>query len=347
MLNFEIIGNRLNTIWFAPDGTYDKGIFYDYSKQIVVISDDVIEKLKNLVDNVNSPIVDGDVILFKNSTFPKLFLKDIGSKVTRTIKEEKATKIVTDSSNVVQKEDLDNITPCLLIKKSDFYYILYEDNISKYNIDLDKFLADNGFTLVKDAKIVNETLTSNKIENVQYSDKLTTTEQLVHYINNYLPNPTKEQKDCLLSLLKSTEVTNVELGINMIKGINISDCIFDIYKALSGDSGRYYYRRDLTINKINRNNVRWKYLAGLADMKFADFYCFNRSYQNVFHKLYNIYKLSFISLDQKRKCWIQAFSNCNYDNFEKYNDLSEEEKCKLESSYLTKFGFPSRYEDIT
>ena len=156
MYRIEDIKNTISTIWFNPDGTYNLSEQYFYDYQVIIATEEEIEELKTLVTSFKAPIKDGDVILFKNSSFPKLFLKDIGSKVTRTIKEEKATRIVTDSLNVINSEELKDIKECLLVVNSkDNYYRLYKENMKDQGIDLETFLKNNDFTIVENAKIAS------------------------------------------------------------------------------------------------------------------------------------------------------------------------------------------------
>ena len=346
MHRIEDIKNTISTIWFNPDGTYNLSEQYFYDYQVIIATEEEIEELKTLVTSFKAPIKDGDVILFKNSSFPKLFLKDIGSKVTRTIKEEKATRIVTDSLNVINSEELKNIKECLLVVNSkNNYYRLYKENLKDQGIDLDAFLKNNDFTIVENAKIASASITDKKIENCKHFNKLATTEQLVEYINNYLPSPTKEQRETLLSLLGSTEESNIELGINMIKMFNISDCIFDIYQALAS---RDRYNYNLPVARINRNNIRWKYLMSLGGMQMRDLRQFNQHRGT--YALYNLYKLPFISLGQKQKCWLRAYLNMSWsrsDEDDKVDSYTEEYKKSLIDSTLTRFGFPARYADVS
>ena len=346
MYSIEDIKNTISTIWFNPDGTYNLSEQYFYDYQIIIATEEEIEELKTLVTSFKAPIKDGDVILFKNSSFPKLFLKNIGSKITRTIKEEKATRIVTDSLNVINSEELKDIKECLLVVNSkNNYYRLYKENMKDQGIDLETFLKNNDFTIVENAKVASASITNKKIENCKHFKKLATTEQLVEYINNYLPSPTKEQRETLLSLLSSTEESNIELGINMIKMFNISDCIFDIYQALAS---RDRYNYNIPVARINRNNIRWKYLMSLGGMQMKDLRQFNQHRGT--YALYNIYKLPFISLGQKQKCWLRAYLNMSWsrsDEDDKVDSYTEEYKKSLIDTTLTRFGFPSRYADVS
>ena len=349
MSEFEIIKSCVEQMVFRPDGTYNTYYYTDFERNIICAPQELIENIESKVNAASLSIVDGDVVLFKESSFPKLFLKEINSKITRTIKAEKATKIVTDSKNLITSADVKNIEKITLLRSStNQYYYVNKDAMCECGVSLSKFTADNNLEVIEDCWLVPNTITSKKLKMLDSYDKIATTENLTGYLNNYLPLPTPEQKETLLALLASDEKENMELGINMVRMFNISDCIFDIFSALAGDN---HYNSGEKLKKINRNNVRWKYLMSIADANLSKFrhfhYCSYYRDNVIISKLYN---LPFISLEQKRKCWIQAYVAIDWgrwDNRDNLMQLAMSGKCKAVDRRMLSYGFPEKFSDIS
>lgn len=351
-MEFQTIRKQAKYITFRADGTYILRDEYFYTEHLAIIDDEVLTKLKEKVTLCNTPIKDGDTILFKESSFPKLFLNSIDNcPITRVIKESKATRIVTDSKNVISPKDVEGIEKVKAFQScTDVIYLYDEDNVNKNCVcGFDKFLEMNKMTIVENLYKVKNTLTESKLTVIDNYDKLATTEELVRYINGVLHTPDEEEKRNLLAMLGSSDPELVELGVNMVRLFDISDCLYDVYAALAG---KERWDAAKTAARINRSNVRWKYLMGLGGMNLSKLRNFNRTWGSnvILEPLGVVYNLPFLSLEQKRRCWIHCYCLDNYsrmENEDSFQNAPENVKNRYVCTRLKDFGMPERYADIS
>jgi len=350
MINLEHFTKYVELLTFRPDGTYDRN---SAGFNLCTLTDEDLEYLKQQVTLSIQPLTDDDKIFFDNCTFPKLFVNDVPCKIKRVIKKDSATKIITNKENIISQKEVDQIKSEIVAKTETNYYIFDQDNINAYNIDLDRFLSNNNMQRLENIKSIPQSINKHRLLLVDDYGKLTTVENLVKYLNNYLPDPTDEQKETILSLLKSNEAENIDLGVNMCRMFKMDDILFDIYLALANIQG---YSGHASANKANRNNVRWKYLMYFGKFTLYDFNDFYRPWSvgNRLVKIGSLYNSNVLSIKQKQKCWMYCYYMCG--NFSYRNSHSLADALSIpENNRLTLtlnnqgqyYDLPERYVDIT
>ena len=320
---------KLNNTGYEYSLKFDKNHIYQttYNERNVSYFECVDDEIKTLIDNCNNitsnTIKDNDVIFFsEESTFPKLLLSRLNLSVKRTLKTDKATKIIINNNKLLNKNG-NTIIPGYIIIPLDGknYYFIEDSNLKEINLSIDlaklyfpgewkRVICLNGRVDKKFIDLIND-----------YHAIITTPVQVTEYLNSKLTKLDLETKDSMISMLKANDEEHNKLAINMLGMYDLSDVLYDIYEIL-GKKG--------DIPDCIKNSVMFKYLMSLIESTptllieaFEDYYWRRSEKLNILSKIFNLP----ISHDQKLKCFNQIKKNCGLD----FNKLSNNDKKLLDA----------------
>lgn len=242
------------------------------------IEDDAKDSFDMLKSIESKSIENNDLIYFsKNVEYPKLLLNQLNINIKRTIKLDKANKIIIKSSlhKLIQNT---SITTGYFVKKDNDSLFIEFDNLN--NIPLNKaklFFGGDWTSVVKTDKCLN-------IEDLNFllknKDRVVFFDDFIYTINNKLPKLDNNQKECILSMIKSTDEQQQKLGINMLVGYDLSSVIIDLFSTLFIDS-------KTKLSSDVCNSIQFKYL-----MSF-----FNNGYLSLYNYLHYKYDYKKIALN--------------------------------------------------
>lgn len=301
-------------------------------------TDEELENLKNKIKNIHiGTISDNDKIYFDaSSKFPKLFLSNSGAPLTRTIKIENATKIVMDKHAIVRSNLFDNI--------EEYYYVIDElcpqsvfyidiKSIEENKLDLEKCKIRFGGVWTKvrtlDCDVTEDTVTL--VSN--YSNKLVTTDSLVVYLNSKFATLDQDQKENMLSLMKSNDPEHNKLAINMVKQFSLSNVLVELLIAIREKTANGYLDTSLT------NSVNFKYLTSLIGVTMRNLntrWGFERETLRAF---VDLYKSDLIDFDQKVILWKLIFRGITYQTYDACNDKNY--YIRNNRSTFDRYGIPT------
>lgn len=349
MKQINLLGKGMKTLSFDKDGIYTVGNYDKSHVRFCEIPEDEITSLKDNIDKVTFPsIVDGDVIYFdKNTSFPKLMLGRLDLNVKRTVKKDKCTKIVAETSTLISKEDLDSLESGFVIMvggtdETDFSQIFYisDDNIQSAvneGISLDlmqKYFKGRWIKVV----ILNDKVTDASIQLIKSNpDKITTVQQVAAYLNSKLPALDDESAKTMISLFKSNSEEK-KLAVNMLASFNVSNILFDICYAL-GESGTSF-----DIN--TKNSINYKYFSILLGCNPAVIESnFRKNYWYSGGIIADLFHNGLLTSDQKEKTWKYFFNVMINDEYHPGYQLSSYEKDRFDR-YNMPYPYDSKRETI-
>lgn len=244
-LSFETSG-IYNLYWFR----HEKIRFFTYK------DNNELEELTIKVGSAfNNIIQNGQTIYFdKTAVFRKSMLNNLNVGLKRTIKIDKADRIVIGKYNIPTVKELDNThSGYFITNKTEEYFFISDDHIrimSKLGLTLDMmktyFPGD-----WKKAVWVNNKITDSSLSCfMNYHDKIITSQQLVEYINTQLPSLDDNSFQTFLGMILGNEEDQL-LALNMLVTFNISDRICTIADAI--------HTKVTTFSDKVKNSVNYKY----------------------------------------------------------------------------------------
>lgn len=279
-MHFKVIFDSAYHYAIKEDNEIRRRTFWEFTDAEV---DELQKKVKGIV--VGNNIKDDDIIFFSQSSkFPKTFLSNAGLKIKRTISKDKSTRIVCDKSEFVNFKLLDKSN------RRDYYVVLdplcpnmiffvCAEELQTIGLDVEECKKRFGgeWTLYRTLPCDVGMEFVNNI--INYDSKLTTTEDLIRYMNNNLPLASDDQKATILGLIKSDDIENNKLGFNTLKMFSLKNILMDLVLALNSRSAfdpsisnsidYKYIRQLIPISSYDLFDIRYYYsdsLKGFAKM---------------------------------------------------------------------------------
>ena len=317
------INNPVHTLSFDSDGIYTVGAHLSSGINYFDISDSELTTLKENIKKVNFPqIVDDDVIYFdKNAAFPKLLLGRLDLKVKRTIKIDKANKIVVNRDSILTSNELNLLEFGYIIfvggtGEEDCNQIFFISSSSikeseAENISLD--LMQKYFPGVwKKAMCVDKKIASNALDLINsVPEKITTVQNVAIYLNSQLATLDADSAKTMISLFKAGSEEK-KLAVNMITSFNISTVLYDICEAI-GESTSYF-------DQATKSSINYKYFKLLTGIDLNDLdgrWRYGTYYQN--RVIADLFHNPLMSPDQKLKAWNAFNKNIQADGYTSSN----------------------------
>ena len=313
------ITNPVHNLTFDSDGIYTVGEHLSSSISYFDISDSELTTLKENVKKINYPqIVDNDIIYFdKNATFPKLLLGRLDLKVKRTIKMDKADKIIVNRDSLLTSNDLNSL---------EFGYIIFVGGTGEGDCNQTVFISDSSIKeseaenisldlmqkyfpgIWKKAMCINKKIASNIFDLINSApEKITTVQNVAIYLNSQLATLDADSAKTMISLFKAGPEEK-KLAVNMITSFNISTVLYDICEAI-GESSSYF-------DQATKSSINYKYfklLTGIDITYLDDNWRYGTSYRN--RIIANLFNNSLLAPNQKLKAWKAFSDNIQSDSY--------------------------------
>ena len=323
---------------YIKDLIFDNNYLYDTPNYIndyylYYLTELEEKELLSTINLVTFPsLQSGDSVYFDDSvTFPRNLCTTLGQGLKRTIKKDKATKILVNKNKSFSK---DNYAEYLkfgyYVKLSNQYSVIFfipDSNIIELGLSEDKVEKLIGSELNR-GFLLNKSIPISYLDLIKESGSiLTPSTELIKYINKSLPNLTESNKENILGLVSNNQ-EQLKLAFNTLIGFNTSDIIWDfIFKLAQLDN----------IDNNLKNTVNFKYIVSILGYTLKDYqsivYRYRYYYDSCFEILSSIYHSDLISEDQRKKIWEYFDKNItgqgdnthyhytqdDLDKFDKYN----------------------------
>lgn len=333
MKEYSII-NPVHTLTFDSDGIYTVGEHLSSSINYFDISDSELITLKENIKKVNFPqIVDDDVIYFdKNAAFPKLLLGRLDLKVKRTIKIDKADKIVVNQDSILTSNDLNFL---------EFGYIIFVGGTGEEDCNQTFFISNSSINVSeaenisldlmqkyfpgtwKKAMYIDKRIAPNALDLINsVPEKITTVQNVAIYLNSQLATLDDDSAKTMISLFKSGSEEK-KLAVNMITSFNISTVLYDICEAI-GESSSYF-------DQATKSSINYKYfklLTGIDLTGLEGRWRYGSYYQN--RIISDLFNNPLMDPAQKLKAWNAFNNNVKSDG---YTSSSQERILRQFNSY--------------
>lgn len=226
-----------------PDGYY-------------LLTDDIQElnNIKNL--EFKGSLSPNDKISFISSDVPSLLINRMNTDIKRTTKITSSTKFVTSVNEIELHERVriatwneetktmyccDSMWISKPLSKSTEHIL---DYFSSYSEDISELTEDTQYiAFLISAEHCDVLQTYLDHPNNFVSDK-----QLIKYIWKNAPMISDDEFDTAVNLISSRDYTNQKLGFNTLQFYNLSDKIYELYKALY-DNKHIYWKRQYVMFK--------------------------------------------------------------------------------------------------
>lgn len=326
---------------FDSDGIYEISPNYNRDVLYYQMDDSEFENLANNVKNISTAIIsDEDVLYFdKKASFPKLLLKQLNSKITRTIKKDKSTKIVVNSESILTSREIRNADTGYLVLVGGTEEVLYKKLFFISDNDIED-IVKKGLTLENmqlcfqgewvRGVCINNKATQEMIDYInQDFTKITTVNRVAVYLNSKLPKLDEESKKSLISLFQG-DASCKAMALKLFVSYNMSDAIFDVCEAI-GTSREFF-------DQSSKNSINYKYLKTLLGINPIElnkkwrwrYYWSGQLASNLFHN-------EILSPEQKFKAWSKFYKAVTQNST--ITALEESEK-----NYFDNYNMPYSYD---
>lgn len=205
------------------------------------------------------------VLVTKNTKFPKLFIGESGVSLSRAISVKKADKIVVPDSTVKVFEEIMN--------HSEKVYVIHNIN-GNWSYVPCSHLYDMGKTIEDLTDYLNTRRPGEYEQPIlcyyiprafeeEYinTDKLVLFSEFFKYMNSKMIPITEEIRQNIIGMLKSNDELQIKLAIDMLKTVDLSGILFDLFWVLN--YGNNSWRSRGVYEKLSpsiKNSVNFKYL---------------------------------------------------------------------------------------
>ena len=280
------------------------------------------------------------VLVTKNTKFPKLFIGESGVSLSRTTSVKKADKIVVPDHAVKVFEEIVNHSEKVYAIRcidNEWAYVScsHLDEMGKTIDDLSDYL-NSKWPGRYEKPILCYFIPRAFEEEYIHTDKLVLFSEFFKYLNSKMIPVTEEMRQNIIGMLKSNDELQMKLAIDMLKTVDLSGILFDLFWVLNFNNNNWRSRGVFKVLPSSiKNSINFKYLMSCMGCNGIEM---NQSwYETKRRIILDMGKRGVLNDEQKFRARV-GLQKLFYRRFE--GDVGEEVKEEIVNA-----GFPAEMDD--